>query len=348
MFAARVNKRQLAGLCRRLATSLEAGLDIRRIMSREAEGRASGALRSRLAEVDQQVARGVSLQEAVDSTGDFFPPMFREMLGVGEATGKQAEVFRRMADHFDHQLLMRRMFLIALAWPGFQLVLSILVIGAMIFALGLIAQYNNGKAVDILGGGLVGTPGLIKYFGFIGFLCFCGFMIYVAIRQGWLWGRIIERIMMHIPVVGGVLRSLAMERLAWSLNLTMDTPMPTTKAVELSLRSTQNSVYQDVAPDIVRDVKSGRSITEGFERARVFPSDFLEALEIGERAGRIPESMQHLSQQYQDKGRIAIRALTAIGTVVTIAFIGAIIIAFIFRIAFFYVGTINDAANMRP
>lgn len=345
MFSARVGKRELSALCRRLATSLEAGLDIRGIMNREADGRGGGALRSRLRQMRDEVAGGVSLREAAHGTGEYFPPLFREMIAVGEATGKQAEVFRHLADHYDHQLAVRRVFLIALAWPAFQLGISILVIAAMIWGLGFIAQMNGGKEIDILGGGLVGTKGLIKYFSFIGFLVAIGLLTYQAIRQGWLWGRIVERILLRVPFVGGALRALSLERLAWALNLTLDTDMETTKAVGLSLRSTQNGVYAETEPDIARDVKSGRSLTEAFERTHVFPDDFLEALEIGERSGRIPESMRHLAQQYQDKGRMAIRALSAVGWFLTFALISAIIIALIFRVAMFYVGTINDLAN---
>lgn len=345
MFSARVGKRQLAALCRRLATSLEAGLDIRKIMSREAEGRGSPGLRRRMAEIDRQVARGVSLKEAVAETGDYFPPLFREMIAVGEATGKQAEIFRHLADHYDHQLAVRRVFLIALAWPGVQLAFTIGIIGVLIWALGTIASYTNSKPIDILGFGLYGTQGLVKYFAFLATLAGIGASIWYAIRQGWLWGRIVERVLLRIPFIGGALRALAMERLAWSLQLTLDTSMETRQAVDLSLRSTQNGVYQDASPDIARDVASGRTLTEAFERTHVFPDDFLEALEIGERSGRIPESMGHLAQQYQDKGRLAIRALSALGWVITFMVIAGVIISLIFKLAFFYVGTINDLAK---
>jgi len=345
MFSGRVGKRQLAALCRRLATSLEAGLDIRGIMAREAEGRSGGALRSRLRDVQDQVSRGVSLRESLSSTGDYFPPLFREMVAVGEATGKQSEVFRHLADHYDHQLAVRRVFLIALAWPAFQLSIAILAIAAMIVVLGWIASRNNGQVFDMLGLGLVGTPGLIKYFGFLGTLAALGGLAYVAIRQGWLWGRVVERILLYVPFVGGALRALSMERLTWAMSLTLDTDMETAKAVGLSLRSSQNGVYADTEQDIAREIRSGRSLTEAFERTRVFPNEFLEALEIGERSGRIPESMRHLAQQYQDKGRVAIRALSAVGWVLMTMLMFGIIIMMIFRGAMSYVDMINNAAN---
>lgn len=345
MFSARVGKRELSALCRRLATSLEAGLDIRGIMNREADGRGGGALRSRLSRIRDDVSSGVSLRESVQRTGEYFPPLFREMIGVGEATGKQAEVFRHLADHYDHQLAVQRVFLIALAWPVFQLCVAILAIAFMIAALGWIASRNNGQVYDMLGLGLVGTSGLIKYFTFLGTIAALGFLAYQAVRRGWLWGRIVERIVLRVPFVGGALRAMSMERLAWALSLTLDTDMETGKAVGLSLRSSQNGRFADAEEDVARDIKSGRTLTEAFERTRVFPNDFLETLEIGERSGRIPESMRHMAQQYQDQGRTAIRALSALGWVLVMALIFGLIITFIFRGAMSYVQLINDAAN---
>ena len=61
--------------------------------------------------------------------------------------------------------------------------------------------------------------------------------------------------------------------------------------------------------------------------------------------GRIPESMAHLAQQYQDKGRLAIKALSVLGWIVTFMVIAGVIISLIFKLAFFYVGTINEFAK---
>jgi len=58
MFGARVQTKDLAQLCRRLATGLEAGIDVRKVWSREVEGRSSAGLRMRLAGVREAVAAG--------------------------------------------------------------------------------------------------------------------------------------------------------------------------------------------------------------------------------------------------------------------------------------------------
>ena len=68
---------------------------------------------------------------------------------------------------------------------------------------------------------------------------------------------------------------------------------------------------------------------------------------MGERAGRLPESMAILSQQYQEQARRSMVTLTVLAGFAVWALVAVIIIAMIFRLAFFYIGILNDAAGIR-
>ena len=92
-FSPRITLKPLASLCRRLGTSLEAGIDIRTVLSREAQ-RAHGPLSRRLLTVSDAIDQGHSLAGAFALTDDFFPPLFHEMIGLGEETGHLEEIGR--------------------------------------------------------------------------------------------------------------------------------------------------------------------------------------------------------------------------------------------------------------
>ncbi len=70
LISPRISTRQLANLCSRLSTSLEAGIDLRKVWGQEAERAGALAARSRFHKVSEAVNRGDSLAEALDSTGD--------------------------------------------------------------------------------------------------------------------------------------------------------------------------------------------------------------------------------------------------------------------------------------
>jgi type IV pilus assembly protein PilC len=139
------------------------------------------------------------------------------------------------------------------------------------------------------------------------------------------------------------MRTLALSRLAWTLHLTLDVGMDLRRAVPLALRSSRDAQLSAASEAIVYDVGRGRELTEAMADTGVFPRDFLDVIEVGERSGRLPEQLGVLSNQYQDHARRALATITVFAGFGVWLLVAALIILLIFRIFSFYLGTINDA-----
>jgi type II secretory pathway component PulF len=345
MFSPRISANQLIGLCRRMSTALEAGIDARTAWTREA-GRATGALKRRLLDISDGINQGYSLSDSLPPTGDYFPTIFREMIAVGEQTGHIDSVFAQLADHYQTQVTMRRTFLAAIAWPGIELLLSLGVVGLAIWLSGLLRSMTGNQKFDLLGLGLVGTHGLMIYLTILAIAGGSLWLFVRALSRGLIWIRPIQRLFLRLPGLGRALQTLALSRLAWTMHLTMNTSMDACRAIELSIRSTQNARYTDKIPEITTDIMAGSSIHEAFVQTRVFPADFLDTLAVGEQSGKVVESMGNLARQYQDRARMAMAAIAVIAGIGVIILIAGLIVALIFRIFITsYLGPINDALN---
>jgi type II secretory pathway component PulF len=342
MFTPQIGLRPLEGLCRRVGTSLEAGVDARTVWKREAE-RATGVFQSRLFDISDAVSNGYSLADALKPTGDYFPPIFIEMIKVGESTGHLDTIFRGLADHYETRLKMRRMFLMTIAWPMLELVLSLGVIGLAIWITGVL-----GLKVDILGLGLMGNSGLFIYVVILATIAGAIFLIVRAISRGMVWTKPIQRFVLALPGIGKPLQTLALARLAWSMNLTMGAGMEVRRALRLSLQSTQNARYTDQIPTIDAEIMAGNSLYETFHTAGGYPVEFLDTLAVGEQSGKVVESMGRLAIQYQDRARIAMAAIAVIAGVGVLMLVAGFIIIMIFKIFMTsYLGPINEALKMR-
>jgi len=286
--------------------------------------------------------RGETITEAINATGRFFPPMFRSLVEVGERTGHLSEVLARLADHYDNQLKLRRMFLAAITWPLAELGIAVVVVGLLIWIVGIIGQ-ASGTQIDPLGLGLTGHQGLLIYLAFVGGAGLLLWGVIWAIRRGVVWTRPIQRAVLRLPVLGEALTILALARLAWSLHLTLNTEIDVRRALALSLQSTHSARFADKIDPIDAAIDGGESITEALTAAGVFPADFLAAVGVGEQTGKLAESMGLLSRQYQDRARAALATLTTLAGFAVWAVIAAVIIAVIFRLALFYIGTIRSA-----
>jgi type IV pilus assembly protein PilC len=344
LLEAQIGLKPLAALCRRMAMSLGAGVDVRNVFLREANG-ARGIGRGRFRAIRDDVATGSTISDALATTGNYFPQFFREVVQVGEESGNLPEVLRDLADHYDHQLKLRRNFLIAITWPLIELGLALAVVGLLIWLMGVIPQLASAK-VDILGFGLTGTSGLIKYLLFLGAVGLALFFIHRATTRGLLWVAPVQRAIMSIPRLGRAIETLAMARLAWAMHVTLNSGMDLRKALAMSLASTHNVVYTRHTEAILRDIRNGHGIHESFTSTGAFPYDFLDALQVGEDSGRLTETMAHMAQEYQDQARLAMNTLTILFGLVVTGLIAAVIIFMIFRVASFYIGVLNDATKI--
>ncbi len=342
----RIGLKKLVELSRRLAVSHEAGIDLRRTWEREAR---NAAWRERHAyeTVREGVMRGDALHESLQRTGSFFPRLFREMIEVGEKTGSLAQVFRHLADHYEHRLRTRRTFLHSITGPLLQLTAALTVVGLLIWIMGLLAQRSSGEPIDLLGFGLVGTPGLAIYLTILGVLFGAAFVLLLGISRGLAWTWPVQHAALQIPVVGKCLETISLARMAWTLHLTMNVEMDLRHVLPLALRSTGNHYYSRLSDEVVAGVLSGAEIHESLRRTGCFPEDFLETLEVGELSGQVVESMGRLSEQYDERARAAIGTLSTIAGFGVWALVATLIVVLIFRLASFYLGTLNDALNMR-
>ena len=243
-FSSRIPLRDCAALCRRLATSLNAGIDVRKALTREAEHGRGIVLRRHMAAINEAVGNGENLAAAMAATGDFFPPLFHEMVEVGEQTGHQGEIFAQLGSHYENQVQLRRTFVASITWPMFQLCVAVAVVGFLIWIGGELRN-ENGRPLDFLGFGLTGNRGLAIYLTIMAAAAVMVFIMIRAAKRGLLWFRPIQRAIMSVPVLGPALGTLALARLAWSMHITMNAGMELRARLRLSLKSTGNARYID-------------------------------------------------------------------------------------------------------
>ena len=305
---ASASSRTLAELCDRVAISLEAGIDVRRIWRSETErlrGRGSRAAADVAASIDE----GETLATAIADAGPFFPPLMKELVAVGERTGTTTEVFRRLASHYKRQVDRARTFRSAIAFPVLQLVAALVVVAVLILVAGILGD-GRGKPLDLLGFGLVGVPGLFVYINLLMGVALLGGLVWMAFRRLPGWSAKCRAIASELPLVGPALRKIALARIAWALRLTMNVDMDLRRVAPVVLRASDNARYARHGEQVSRLVGEGRPLSEAFEQTGVFPRRFLDMLEVAEQSGTIVESMDRLSQRYDEEAESAVELLT--------------------------------------
>lgn len=344
-FSPRIRLKPLANLCRRLAVSTSAGIQDRKIWRDEA-ARSRGREQAVLSQVSDSLSRGETISDALNKTGEYLPRMFKQIVAIGDASGRLDHAYKRLAEHYEQSIATQRMFLTALAWPMIQLGIALFVIGVVIWISSFLKLKTlDGEQLDMFGLGLVGSKGLALYIAFITLAIIAVVFVIEASRRGMLWTRQLQRNLLRLPAIGGAVQTLALARFTWSLQLILDTSMDLRKALPLALDATGNDYYRGLGPQVASNIQRGMTLTASLADTGAFPADLLDAIAVGEQTGMLSETMQRQSVEYQRRAALAISIIAQVFGYLIWALVAAMIVVLIFRVMGPYIGMIEDLSK---
>lgn len=322
---ARISYRQLAKLFQRLATSYTAGIDLVSIYDKE-KRIAGKTYQAKSTQIRDQLADGVTLTDAMTATDGYFPDLALAVVRAGEKSGRLEDSFHRLSKHYDNLVKFRSRFLTSIAWPAFELVASIGVIGLLILVMHWVMVDIGGiDPIDWFGMGST-TGNFLLYCGVVFFMFLAAFLLIYGSMKGW-YGTLPMRIARRVPLLGKTLEHLSLSRFAWAMSASENAGMDVLETGKLSLEATENFYYKMVIPEVLYDLRNGKSFTKTFEATDAFPGELITWIENGETAGKLAETMHQASLTLQEKAEINLQILSKIGFVLMMGFVGIVLAA---------------------
>jgi type IV pilus assembly protein PilC len=336
---ARISIGQTSKMCHRIGSSLEAGVDVVQVLQREARS-GTPAFQRNMARVEIGVGKGQTIAEAMKDCGGYFPPLVCELIDVGEETGRLESVLLRLAEHYQHLIKLRRVFLLGILWPGLNLTMAVLAIGGLI----LLPPLLFGVSVPVFG--LSGPTGALIFFGLVAVVGVTLFGVSVGLLRGW-FGPLPSRLLLYLPGVGKAIRTMALARLSWTLSIALESGVDAGRSMRLALQSTRLHYFARHVDEVDATIERGGQFHEALARTGVFPRDFLTALENAELSGTESESLARMSADYQSQAESASTALAVIASMAIWVLVGVLMVAMIvYLFMTLYMRPIQDALDM--
>jgi type II secretory pathway component PulF len=347
LLSRRLSLGSLIELCRAMRHYLGAGLMLRDAF-REQAIRGAAGVRPVAARIAIELDQGHNLQHALERESRSFPPMLVALAGVGEETGMLPEVFGELERYFVRQQALRRQFIASVTWPLIQFVMAIGIIALVILVMGLLPEATmfNGKRWDPMGLWLFGPSGALTFLAYVGLFLGGLYGLYLLITRVLRRGATVSALALKVPVLGPCLRALALARFCLALRLTLETGMPTRKAIALSLRATSNDAFESRTVVVQAAVRKGEDLTIALGRAGLFPHDFLNILSVGETSGRLDDVLERQTDHYHGEAGRRLVALTFAASALVWLMVGGLIITFVIRFMLLYVDLINQALDL--
>jgi type IV pilus assembly protein PilC len=319
----KISNRAGSQLFSRLATGYHAGLDLRTLWQREAKSIDPRVARQ-AETVLNQLGAGATLGEAMSKTDGYFSPLAVAVVKAGEASGRLEQSFRRLANHYETWHRFRRATLVSLAWPMFELGLSIFIIGALILLMGWATSSMNRNGIDWFGWGWGTWDYFRAYVALICSLLTLGGLCYVGLQMGW-FGSVPGAILRRIPLIGGVLRNLSLARFSWALSSALGAGMNTAQSLSLGAQASQDGQLIELEPQMTQAIVANRTIYETLAETKRFPDEFLTFISNAEISGELPETLDRLSGMYQERVETGLGVLKVATFVMTFLFVATLI-----------------------
>ena len=287
-----------------LADLLEAGMTLGQALKALAsQGEETSAQRFVCQDLCDRIIAGENFSDACARHPKTFPPLFSNMLRAGEASGAMVEVLRRLGDHYERDDNMRGKIKSALSYPVIVLCFGIVaVIAALVW---IIPQFQ--KVFDSMGASLpLPTQILI---GLSNLLVHYGWLMAAVVVLAALWFRKwkntpaglrkVDAWKLRAPLVAGIVASGAYSSLAYTLKTLLSNGVNVLQALKICEETCNNAVIGDALRDARQRVTDGTTISGPLAASGVFPRMMTDMLAVGEQAGDMVSSLEHIGKRYQ-------------------------------------------------
>ena len=287
-----------------LADLIEAGMTLGQALQALAnQGEENSAQRYVCQDLCDRIVRGETFSDACAHHPKTFQPLYSNMIRAGEASGALVEVLRRLTDHYERYDNMRGKIKSAMSYPVIVLCFGVAaVIGALVW---IIPKFK--KVFDSMGAALpLPTRILI---GMSEFLIHYGWTLAIAAVVFFVWfrkwkdtpaGRAkIDGWKLKAPLIKGIVAAGAYSSLAYTLKTLLSNGVNVLQALKISEETCNNAVIAEALATARRRVTDGTSISGPLASSGVFPRMMTDMLAVGEQAGDMVSSLEHIGKRYQ-------------------------------------------------
>lgn len=306
---------EICALLSQLATLLQAAVPLKHSLQILLQNCTNIALNQWLRLLLRDIERGLAFSQTLEQQGLYLTYQERQLIQVGEMTGKLAAVCNEIAQHKQQTLALQRKIQKILLYPvlvlGISLILTILLLLFIVpqFA----AMYDNNSAqlpafTQLL---LMLSQGLQNYWLallIVGVLT--GILIRFRLKQSPWFHRQKTRLINSIPLLNHIIQLSRLVSFSRSLFLMLQAGIPLNQALQSFLPKQQSwQTKPQLQGDLVliAEVKSALHwIQQGYPfsasvSGQIFPSAAQQMLQVGEQSGQLPKMLQFIANDHQQQ-----------------------------------------------
>ncbi len=325
----KITMRDIVIFTRQFSTMINSGLPLVQaldILSKQSE---SKALQAVTRQVVFDVESGHTVADALGKHPKAFSDLYVNMVAAGEAGGILDTILMRLATFMEKNDALVRKVKGAMIYPG--VIMSVAAIAIAVLLIFVIPVFQSMFASVNLSLPLptrivVEASNILKgYWWLIGIVVAAGgFLLkkYYATSGGKLR---IDRLLLHVPVLGDVLRKSSVSRFTRTLGTLISSGVSILDGLEITAKTAGNRVVQDAIMASRSSIAGGDTISAPLAKSNVFPPMVISMISVGEQTGGLDEMLSKIADFYDEEVDAAVSGLLSLLEPVMIVFLGVVV-----------------------
>ena len=228
-------------------------------------------------ETRSDVESGAALADAMKKHPKVFDALYTNMIAAGEAGGILDTILKRLAVYIEKNVKLKQQVKSAMIYPVAVLVIAFLVVAVILWKViptfatmfaGLGAELPLPTRVVIAMSNF-----MVRFIPFIVVGIVAGVF---AVRQYYATnnGRhAIDRLMLRLPVLGMILRKIAVARFCRTLSTLISSGVPILDGLEITAKTAGNAIVEDGIMTTRKSIERGETVSGPLKETGVFPAD---------------------------------------------------------------------------
>jgi len=284
-----------------LALLLSAGVDIKNALDMVVEEQKKGKDADFFNKIREAVFSGESLSQVIINTKKF-DTYDNFTIRIGEESGNLPIVLQQLADYYEKRLKLRRQLVSALSYP-------VLVLGAAMAAIIFLIKFLVPMFEDVFkrfSGSLptitqkiINLSHAMSEKAPLFFLFVIALIILIAlVRKKTLFRRLQSYLVLHIPVLGELLRKNNLARFCQALSMLLSSRVPLTEALRLTKDMITFYPIEASLPLILKSIEKGNNLHQCLQDFNIYDKRMVYLVKVGEEVNQLGQIFDKLHQQY--------------------------------------------------
>src|SRR5438270_9803400 len=237
------------------------------------------------------------------------------MIEAGETGGILDVILQRLATYVEKAVRLKAAVKSAMIYPVSVIGIALLVVAGLLkFVIPLFANLFVGLGVElplptrvVMGlSHFVGTYWWVALVGGVG-----GVWGLKQIRATQKGRYMVDKIMLNLPVLGMVLRKIAVARFTRTLGTLITSGVPIIEGLTITARTSGNAVLEEALMKVRKAIEEGRTIVDPLRESGVFPNMVTQMIGVGEATGAMDSMLSKIADFYEEEVDAATKDLLA-------------------------------------